>query len=824
MSFKEKYLKYKKKYLYLKNQLGGNCKFCNGKHFDQDCHVRKQEAKIKFTKTEELVNSAKAASEKKYREEKEEKERILKEQKAKQLVKTEALVNEAKAYTEALKKDPHKWLEIIDGSRQMEWVDEQNKKCFEYVGNIKETINYKKTLDMMNAPDKIPYAHRRNNDDMLFNIWKDDKNPCGIWRKTTFESYKTDTPEWVTILDLDKLDPPKIGTAKTWVWKGAEFLNGDLDGGPWDRALVYLSPGGSDAKIVREFNLDTNTWFEGGFEILIPSKSGVSYRSRNELLVSDALNSENRTNSGYPRVIKLWKRGTSLEDAPLIFEGKKTDVIVSQYIDSHSTFNHEIRSVKETFYDDRRYYRKPTDLNRASDEEDTKFEEMPIPYDCTLSFFADCVRITISKDWTPEGHDKTFKAGTVLVTLVERLMQKDWSQIYVLFEPSKTIYFHSLNYTKDYYILHLLDDVKSVLIFWKYMGAGIWKKIDEEFRIPIGEDIIVGSFWKKTNKIWIYQDGFLSPMIVKLADIDKGFTNMDIIKKLPDRFNSKGLIVNQNFAVSKDGTPIPYFIIYHETLKYNKHNPTLIDGYGGFKISRLPAYDYTRGIQWLEQYGVYVIANIRGGKEYGPKWHQAALKSLRYKCYEDMEAIAQDLINKNITSPEKLAVIGASNGGLMVGNMLTRPIASKLFGAAICKVPLLDMKIYSHLLSGNSWMVEYGNPDIPEEWEYLRKYSPYHMLRHDILGISEFSSSKNKKPIIDWKCPKVLITTSTRDDRVHPAHARKFMQSLITEGKDKVPLALYYENTEGGHGGAANNSQIAFVNTLIYDFLWKVLK
>merc|ERR1712238_354665 len=299
-------------------------------------------------------------------------------------------------------------------------------------------------------------------------------------------------------------------------------------------------------------------------------------------------------------------------------------------------------------------------------------------------------------------------------------------------------------------------------------------------------------------------------------------------------FNTEGLCVEQHFCTSKDGTKIPYFLQRRKDLVYDSSNPTLVDAYGGFRISRLPSYAAGVGVGWLEKGAVKVIANIRGGGEYGPKWHQAALREKRFKCYEDVEAVAQDLIKRGVTSPSKMACIGGSNGGLMVGNLITRPISSKLFGAAVCQVPLLDMKVYSHLLAGASWQAEYGNPDDPEEWKYLRNHSPYHLLRHDNLGISEEGVTDDdkidngrdrvlKNP--DWVCPKVLFTTSTRDDRVHPGHARKMVRALLEEAQPqgKAPEVFYWENTEGGHGGAADNKQRAHMWALTYSMLKQTL-
>jgi prolyl oligopeptidase len=299
----------------------------------------------------------------------------------------------------------------------------------------------------------------------------------------------------------------------------------------------------------------------------------------------------------------------------------------------------------------------------------------------------------------------------------------------------------------------------------------------------------------------------------------------------PSMFDASGLMVEQNFATSADGTQIPYFVVRRSDLVFDGSTPALLDAYGGFEIPMLPGYSAGVGAGWLERGGIKVIANIRGGGEYGPKWHQAALKQNRYKAYEDVEAVAADLIRRKVTCAEKLACIGGSNGGLLVGNMLTRPIASTLFHSAVCQVPLLDMKVYTKLLAGASWQAEYGDPDNAEEWAFLRKHSAYHLLRHDCLGIPEHAdeTAATARPAAqssstNWRCPRVLFTTSTRDDRVHPAHARKMVCALLTEApRASAPQVLYWENIEGGHGGAADNKQRAYMWALAYDFLAKSL-
>jgi len=408
-------------------------------------------------------------------------------------------------------------------------------------------------------------------------------------------------------------------------------------------------------------------------------------------------------------------------------------------------------------------------------------------------------------------------------------MANNWNNVTCLFQPTPTKSLQSTTTTKDYVILSVLEDVRTTIVLWKHgESIGEWLlKPSPDNAINIGESLGFSNVNRDSavdNRVFLWRDGYLVPDTMELV-LDAGTLNVsEPLKAKPEMFESKGLCVEQHFCQSKDGTKIPYFIIRRENMSFDGQNPTLLDAYGGFEISMLPGYSAAVGAAWLEKGGVKVIANIRGGGEYGPEWHQAALKANRYKCYEDMEAVAQDLIDRKITSPPKLACIGGSNGGLMVGNLITRPISSKLFGAAVCMVPLLDMKVYSHLLAGASWQAEYGNPDKPEEWEFLRRHSPYHLLRHDNLGLPE-SDEDNSIKNEDWVCPKVLFTTSTRDDRVHPGHARKMVRSLLEEAQPmgKAPSVFYWENMEGGHGGAADNKQRAHMWALIYSMLQQTL-
>ena len=738
--------------------------------------------------------------------------------------------------------DPHAWLEDVLGERQLAWVDDVNKKCIDHVGDPKGTECYRRIKSILDSKDRIPHAFRIGNGDgsQYYNFWQDADHVQGIWRRTSLESYRTGEPEWTTVLDLDALPPPTTGTAKTWVWHGSTLLDEGPDR-PADRALIRLSPGGSDADTCREFDLAGGRFVDpadGGFALPDPAKTDVSYRSRDEVLIGTDFGADGSglTDSGYPRVVKSWRRGTPIEDAATVFEGEQSDVAASMYAYHDRGHVHEFQLRSITFYTSKYFYRPLTAdgiAGTTADAETTPFREVPIPEDAELGTFADMAMVTLRSDFeAPTG--TVFGAGSLVTLPMSDLMEGDWTGAASLFAPTPSRSLSSTTECRDYVVLKLLEDVRTRLEFWRFDAASRrWTRQDggDGADVPVGQDVSVASHCRDAsadNTLWLFRDGFLVPDAMEMASAEDCCAATEPVRAKPAMFDADGLIVEQRFATSRDGTKVPYFVIRREDVVMDGSNPVLLDAYGGFEISMTPGYSAGVGAGWLERGGCKVIANIRGGGEYGPSWHQAALREKRYKCFEDMEAVARDLIDSKLTSREKLACIGGSNGGLLVGNLITRPIASRLFGAAVCQVPLLDMKRYSHLLAGASWMGEYGNPDT-EDWSFLRRHSPYHILRHDILGRPELGDDgvlggATESRDADWECPRTLFTTSTRDDRVHPGHARKMVASLLEEaGPGRAPRVEYWENTEGGHGGAADNGQRAYMWALTYNFLAKEL-
>lgn len=703
------------------------------------------------------------------------------------------------------------WLEEVQGEEALQWVEEQNKRAIAKVGDPRETDAYRRILTILDSKEKIPYVSRLG--DHYYNFWQDDVHQKGIWRRTSLEGYCEGEPPWETVLDLDALAEAE---GIPWVWGGCSALDeGEVNA--WDLALITLSPGGSDAVVVREFDLKGRRFLpaeEGGF-VVPEAKSSVQYRTRDEVLVGTDFGEGSMTASGYPRVVKAWRRGTPLSEAVTVFEGEHEDISADQSMYFDRGAWHEFRYRVLDFYRCLHWYRQADPSKGAADADAAPFQQIPVPEDASVSTFGDAAIVSLRSDW--EVGDTSYKAGTLLSLPLAACVAGDFADMQVLFEPTERASLEDSSATRNFMVLSILNNVQSELQYWEYAGAGRWEErqpASSEQAIPAGCSVSASAVWPKTSDdIWIVRDGFLQPDTLQFASAADCAANASALKAKPAMFNADGLVVEQAEATSLDGTRVPYFVIRRNDAPLDGSTPTLLDGYGGFEIPMTPHYSAGVGAAWLERGGAKVIANIRGGGEFGPAWHQAALRDKRHKAYEDFEAVARDLIERGVTSPRRLACIGGSNGGLLVGNMLTREGAT-LFGAVVCQVPLLDMWRYHKLLAGASWMAEYGDPDSPDDWGFIRGFSPYHRLRDSCL--QEGSA---------WRCPEALFTTSTRDDRVHPGHARKMVRRLLDEvpGVQEEDTVLYWENTEGGHGGAADNKQRAYMWALTYEFLWRTI-
>ncbi len=672
----------------------------------------------------------------------------------------------------ALKDDPYIWLEEVEGQKALDWVKEQNKKSTDKLAQSPEFIELKKRLlAIMDSKEKIPYVSKHGK--YYYNFWKDQNAVRGVWRRTSFEEYKKPNPDWETVLDVDKLAADEKAN---WVWHGASVLKPERD-----RCLVFLSRGGADANVMREFDLNKKEFVKDGFT-LPEAKMRVSWRNRDTLYVGTDFGPGSMTKSGYPRLVKEWKRGTDLKDAKLVFEGKESDVSVSASVAHDHGYVYEWISRAPSFFTSEEFILR-----------DGKWLKIDKPDDANIGTFGKYALISLRTDWTVGG--KTYKAGAYLIEELDDYLKGE-RNFEVLFEPTERKSMESSSDSKNYLFITELDNVASRPYLLVKEGE-VWKR--SKFDAPgFGTISVHGIDSDESDEYFMYLTDFLTPSTVYWGNAAK--PGKEEIKKEPVFFKADDLQIQQFECISKDGTKIPYFQVGKKDLKLDGSNPTLLYGYGGFEVPMLASYNPKVGAAWLERGGVYVLANIRGGSEFGPKWHEAARKENRQRAYDDFIAVAEDLIARKVTAKEHLGIRGASNGGLLMGVMLTqRP---DLFGAIHCGVPLLDMRRYNKLLAGASWMDEYGDPDKPEEWAYISKYSPYQNLQKD------------------KKYPPILFTTSTRDDRVHPGHARKMVARMKELGHD----VTYYENIEGGHGAAANNEQAAFMDALAYEFLWNKLK
>jgi len=668
--------------------------------------------------------------------------------------------------------DPYLWLEEVAGEKPLEWVRAQNavsSRELEALPTFEST--QARLLAVYDSDERIPGFAKMGS--YLYNFWRDKKSVRGIWRRTTLEEYKKPAPKWETVLDIDALaDKEK----ENWVWSGVECLYP-----AYDRCLVNLSIGGGDTFVVREFDIPKKQFVADGFT-LPAAKSRVTWRNRDTLFVGTDFGAGSLTTSGYPRIVKSWKRGTPLSAADTIFEGEVTDVSIVGIVDEGPTHHREMIIRSDTFYTSKKYLyvRGKTTLIDVQD-------------DASIGSFNDQLLIRLRTEWSIGG--KKYPAGALLATSWQAFVdgKRDFA---VLFEPTPRSTLSSYSNTKNYLILNVLDNIRSRIDVLS-LKNGKWSR--DPVNVPeIGTTSARAYDELESDEYVLSTTDFLTPSSLLLGKI--GDSRRTLLKQLPSFFDTKGLKVSQHEATSKDGTRVPYFQVSRESIKLDGSNATLMYGYGGFQVSYTSSYNPGMGFAWLEQGGVYVLTNIRGGGEFGPGWHQAALKENRQRAYDDFIAIAEDLIQRKVTSPKHLGMMGGSNGGLLVGAIFTqRP---DLFGAVVCQVPLLDMRRYHKLLAGASWMAEYGDPDRPNEWSYISKYSPYQNV------------------FKDKHYPRVLFTTSTRDDRVHPGHARKMMARMKEQGHD----VLLYENIEGGHGGAANNQQAAYMNALAYSFLLKQLK
>ncbi|WP_322857452.1 prolyl oligopeptidase family serine peptidase [Mycobacterium shigaense] len=661
--------------------------------------------------------------------------------------------------------DPYRWLEDVTGPAALDWVRARNEPTqAEFCDARFEQLRIE-ALEVLDTDARIPYVRRRG--EYLYNFWRDAANPRGLWRRTTLDSYRSDSPEWDVLIDVDEL-----GRAdnEKWVWAGASVIEPEFT-----RALVNLSRGGSDAVIVREFDMITREFIADGFS-LPEAKSQIGWADPDTVLVGTDFGPGTLTESGYPRIVKRWRRGTPLADAQVVFEGTPTDVSASVNADRTPGFERTFAGRTIDFWNEEIYEVRGADLVRIQ-----------TPTDASVSIHREWLLIEPRSDWTVG--ETTYPAGSLLAADYDEFLSGK-VKLQVVFGPDEHTCLHQSAWTRDRLLLVTLADVASRV---EIVTPGSWQREVVPGVPPATHTVIVAAD-DTGDEFFLDSSGFDTPSRLLRGT---GDGPLERIKSAPAFFDAENLDVVQHFVASKDGTKVPYFVVRSRDAA--GPGPTLLGGYGGFESSKTPGYSGVLGRLWLARGGAYVMANIRGGGEYGPGWHTQAMRENRHKVDEDFAAVATDLVQRGIARVEQLGAQGGSNGGLLMGIMLTK--YPDKFGALVCDVPLLDMRRYHLLLAGASWVAEYGDPDNPDDWEFISKYSPY----QNISATAQY--------------PSVLFTTSTRDDRVHPGHARKMVAALEQAGH----RVWYYENIEGGHAGAADNEQAAFKAALSYSFLWRTL-
>ncbi|HOW94767.1 MAG TPA: prolyl oligopeptidase family serine peptidase [Mycolicibacterium fallax] len=665
--------------------------------------------------------------------------------------------------------DPHLWLEDISGEAALDWVRAHNEPTLEEFCDDEFESLRTEALEVLDTDARIPYVRRRG--ELLYNFWRDGSNPRGLWRRTTLESYRGDAPDWDVLIDLDALATTED---ENWVWAGADVIEPELT-----RALVCLSRGGSDAVVVREFDMATREFVPDGF-VVPEAKTDISWEDPDTVLIGTDFGPESLTDSGYPRMVKRWRRGEPLEQAETLFSGAATDVSVGAGVDRTPGFERTLVVRALDFHNAERY-------ELADRDYGPKLIRIDVPTDASISLHRQWLLIRPRTDWAIG--ERTYPAGSLLAADYAEF-HSGTVELQVVFTPDEHTFLDSYAWTRDRLVLVTLSDVASRV---EIVTPGDWSRRPVPGLADNTTTAIVTAD-DQGDEIFLDSSGFTSPSRLLCGSVDGELTE---VKSAPAMFDADNLAVEQHFAISADGTRIPYFVVAPRDS--TGPSKTLLGGYGGFEVSSLPGYGGVLGRLWLSRGGTYVLANIRGGGEYGPTWHTQATRQGRHLVAEDFAAVAADLVERGVTTVGQLGAQGGSNGGLLMGIMLTR--YPQLFGALVCSVPLLDMRRYHTLLAGASWMAEYGDPDNPDDWAFISEYSPYQNISADA------------------QYPALLMTTSTRDDRVHPGHARKMTAALEAVGH----RVRYYENIEGGHAGAADNSQAAFKAALTYTFLHRLL-
>jgi prolyl oligopeptidase len=666
--------------------------------------------------------------------------------------------------------DPFIWLEDKDGPKAMAWVNAQNAKSLPVLeGDAHFQSLFNDALAIAQAKGRIPYP--RVIADAVYNFWQDDQHVRGIWRRTTPASFASSSPQWTTVLDLDAVSSAENAN---WVWKGA-----DCEWPAETRCLISLSNGGEDAVTVREFDLRTSSFVKDGFS-LPRGKQNLAWENADTILVAREWNPGELTPSGYPYVVKRLKRNAALASATEVFRGQKSDVEVDPFT-MHDGSGHSIALIRRgvTFFTSQYYLVTANGTQRLALPEKLDFQDM----------LDGKVVLSLNQDWDVAG--KHFTQGS-LVSLDAAAMRANPSQLSptLIYAPGPRESIDGVAATRSHLLVVINQNVRGRGFIFTPAAAGTWtsRKLD----LPDNAAISLIDANNRNDKAFLSVASFLIP--TTLWSVDAASGTVAVVKSLPAQFDASNLVVEQHEATSKDGTKIPYFVVRPKNMQFNGQNPTVLNAYGGFQISSTPFYSGAIGKLWLERGGVFVLANIRGGGEFGPAWHEAGLKTHRQRIYDDFYAVAQDLVARNITSPRRLGIMGGSNGGLLMGVEFTQH--PEQYNAVDIQVPLLDMLRYEQIEAGASWVGEYGSVSVPEERAFLASISPYNNLRGGVAY------------------PEPFIWTTTKDDRVGPQHARKFAAKLAAMD---VPY-LFYEVTEGGHGAGANLKEVARTTALQWTY------
>jgi prolyl oligopeptidase len=663
--------------------------------------------------------------------------------------------------------DPFLWLEDIRGEKALDWVKQQNAVSLKQLKADPEyQAVYDSILAILDADDRIPTAQLHGR--WAFNFWQDAAHVRGLWRRASIESYETSVPQWDTLLDVDRL---AAAEGKGWVFKGAR-CSPDLS-----RCLVSLSPDGGDTVVLREFDPEAKRFVDEGFS-LGEAKAEAAYVDRDTILFSTDFGNGTLTQSGYPRIVKRWKRGERLSDAKVVFEGRPEDVIVSPAVFQGADGTTPLVTRAVSYFETEYFYITP--------EGERVQLPLPLSVDVNAVYRGNLI-MSLRKDWRPDGQAAIRQGTLAAFSLKEFLATRKMPRVSALYTPRPRASADRVTAGRDGVYASIYENVVGSVHKFT-LEAGVWR--DEKLTLPSGGSTGISSANDFGPDAYFSFQDFLTPATMFAERNDAAPA---ALKTSPARFDATPYASVQYEAVSKDGTKIPYFVVRGKDAKGPM--PMVLYGYGGFEISQTPFYWASMGREWLPKGGAYAVANIRGGGEFGPAWHEAASKTNRQKAFDDFIAVAEDMIKRGLTTPKQLAVMGGSNGGLLVGTVaVERP---DLFAAVVCQVPLLDMLRFNKLGAGASWVGEYGSPDIPEERAAILKYSPYQNVK---VGV---------------KYPSMFFVTATSDDRVTPVHARKMAAKMEMQGHD----VLFYENTEGGHAAAANHAQAAEMNALTFVYL-----